>query len=70
MPIALGIKIENDYAKLFFQPPLKYGYGIGHIFILKLKQPACWVKMDKNIFIKLCLVTLYYLDIMTKEAQL
>ena len=22
MPIALGIKIENDYAKLFFQPPL------------------------------------------------
>ena len=24
-------KIENDYAKLFFQPPLKYGYGIGRI---------------------------------------
>ena len=38
MPIALGIKIENDYAKLFFQPPLKYGYGI--LVILKLKQPA------------------------------
>ena len=31
MPIALGIKIENDYAKLFFQPPLKYGDGFGHI---------------------------------------
>ena len=70
MPIALGIKIENDYAKLFFQSSLKYGYGIGHLVILKLKQPAYWVKIDKNIFIKLCLVTLYYLDIMTKEAQL
>ena len=48
MPIALGIKIENDYAKLFFQPPLKYGYGFGHLVILKLKQPAYWVKIDRK----------------------
>ena len=51
MPIALGKEIENDYAKLFFQPPLSmYGNGIGHMVILKLKQPACWVDIEKHLY--------------------